>query len=181
MAGRSARSFGGHEAIQVAATEREGELSSAGKMPGVVNLSCQVERKAKELPRFLVVPAHLLKEWTLAGTTVVEARINDIPVGRRSLKKWDDDRWFVELAQSMCERAGVDTGDRVSLAIQLVSDELPDELARLLADSRRARAAWAKLTPAKQRTLREEIFTAKAGDTRRRRAERALGISRTES
>lgn len=164
----------------MAAKERDGELSSARKTQGVVSLSCQIERKAQGLPRFLVIPAHLLKEWELAGTTVVEAMINGIPVGRRSLKKWDHNRWFVELAQPMCERAGVDTGDRVNLSVHLVSDELPDELATLLADSRRAQAAWAKLTPAQQRMLREEIFAAKSADTRRRRAERALGVSTTE-
>jgi hypothetical protein len=63
----------------VAATERDGELSSARKMLGVVNLSCQIERKAQRLPRFLVVPAHRLKGWKLAGTTVVEAMINALP------------------------------------------------------------------------------------------------------
>jgi hypothetical protein len=48
-------------------------------MLGVVNLSCQIERKAQRLPRFLVVPAHRLKGWKLAGTTVVEAMINALP------------------------------------------------------------------------------------------------------
>jgi uncharacterized protein YdeI (YjbR/CyaY-like superfamily) len=81
----------------------------------------------------------------------------------------------------MCERAGVDTGDRVNLSLRLASDEFPDELATVLTESRRARAAWAKLTPAQQRMLREEIFAAKSADARRRRAERALGASRTEN
>lgn len=165
----------------VVAPERDGELSSAGKKFGVVNLSCQIERKDQRLPRFVVVPADLLKGWKLADTTVVEAMINGVTVGRRSLKKWDDDRWFVELAQPVCERAGVDTGDRVNLFLHEASDELPDELTTVLAESRRAQAAWAKLTPAQQRMLREEIFAAKSADTRRRRAERALVVSRTQS
>ena len=156
-------------------------MSSARKMLGVVNLSCQIERKAQRLPRFLVVPAQLLKGWKLAGTTVVEAMINGIAVGRRSLKKWDDDRWFVELPQPMCERIGVDTGDRVDLSLRLASDELPDELATLLEASRRAKAAWAKLTTAQQRMLREKILAGKSAETRRRWAERALGVSRTGS
>jgi hypothetical protein len=147
----------------------------------VVNLSCQIERKGQRLPRFLVVPARLLEGWALAGTTVVEANINGIAIGRRSLKKWDDDRWFVELAQPMCERAGVETGDRVILSLRLASDELPDELAPLLAGSRLAQAAWAKLTPAQQLMLREEVFAARSADTRQRRAKRGLGISITGS
>jgi hypothetical protein len=152
----------------VAAAERDSELSSARKSPGVVNLSCQIERKAQRLPRFMVVPSRLLEGWKLDGTTVVEAMVNKIAVGRRTLKKWDDDRWFVELAQPMCERVGVDTGDRVNLSLCLASEELPDELASLLAGSRRAQAAWAELTPAQQRMLREEVFAAKSADTRRR-------------
>jgi hypothetical protein len=107
--------------------------------------------------------------------------INGIAIGRRSLRKWDDDRWFVELVQPMCERAGDDTGDLVNLSLCLASDEFPDELATVLTESRRAQTARAKLTTAQQRMLREEIFAAKSADTRRRRAARALGVSRTES
>jgi hypothetical protein len=164
----------------VSGIKRYRELSSARKPLGAVNVSCQIERKAQRLPRYLVVPAHLLEKWKLVGTTVVEAIINGIAVGRRSLKKWDDDRWFIELAQTMCERIGVDTGDRVNLSLRLAPDELPDELATVLIESRRARAAWATLTPAEQRRVREEIFAAKSAATRRRRAERALGVSRAE-
>lgn len=109
------------EATHVAATERRAELRSARKMPGVVTLSGQIERKARHLPRFVVVPAQLLKGWQLGGTTVVEAMMNGIAVGRRSLKRWDDDRWFVELAQPMSERIGVDTGDPVTLSLRLAS------------------------------------------------------------
>jgi hypothetical protein len=148
---------------------------------GVVNLSCQIERKAQRLPRFVVVPAHLLEGWKLDGTAVVEATINGIAVGRRSLKKWDSDRWFVELTDAMCKHVGVDTGDRVTLSLHPASDKLPDELTTALAESRRAQTAWAKLTPAQRRMLREEILAAKSADTRRRRAERALGVSRMES
>lgn len=156
-------------------------MSGARKKVSEVNLSCQIERKDQRLPRFLVVPARLLDEWELESTTIVEATINGTAIGRRSLKRWDDARWFVDLAQPMCELAGVDTGDRVKLSLRLASDELPAELGTLLARNRRARAAWAKLTPAQQRMLREEVFAAKSPDTRRRRAERGLGVPREES
>lgn len=163
------------------AKEWDSEVSSARKKVSVVSLLCEVERKDRRLPRFMVVPAQLLDEWKLDGTTVIEATVNGVAVGRRSLKKWDDDRWFVELAQPMCDRAGVDTGDRVKLSLRRVSDELPDELATLLAKSQRAQAAWAKLTPAQQRMLREEVLAAKSTDARRRRAERGLGALRKGS
>ena len=172
--------FGGREVTHVA-REEDSEVSSARKEVGVVNLSCRVERKDRRLPRFMVVPAQLLDGWQIHGTTVVEAAVNGVAVGRRSLKRWDDDRWFVELSQPMCERAAIDTGDRVKLSLRLASDELPLELAALLARSRRAQAAWAKLTPAQQRMLREEVFAAQSTEARRRRAARGLGASREGS
>lgn len=156
-------------------------MSSVRKKVSVVTLLCEVERKDRRLPRFMVVPAQLLDGWKLDGTTVVEATVNAVAVGRRSLKKWDDERWFVELTQPMCDRAGVDTGDRVKLSLRLASDELPEELATLIARSRRAQAAWAKLTPAQQRMLREEVFAAKSTDARHRRAERGLSSLRKGS
>jgi hypothetical protein len=165
----------------MAERKKNRELSGARKTSSLVNLCCQLERKDPRLPRFLVVPTSLLQEWELAGTTVVEATVNEVAVGRRTLKRWDPDRWFVELTQPMCERAGIDTGDRVNLTLELVSDELPSELAMLLSSNRRAQAAWGKLTAAQQRMLREEIFAAKSADTRRRRAERGLGLSRKGS
>lgn len=163
------------------AKERDSEVTRVGKSVSMVNLLCEVERKDRRLPRFMVVPAQLLDGWKLDGTTVVEATVNGVAVGRRSLKKWDDDRWFVELAQPMCDLAGVDTGDRVKLSLRLASAELPEELATLLARNRRAQAAWAKLTSAQQRMLREEVFAAKSTDARRRRAERGLGAGREGS
>lgn len=163
------------------AKEGDSEVSNVRKKVSVVNLLCEVERKDRRLPRFMVVPARLLDGWKLDGTTVVEAPVNGVAVGRRSLRKWDDDRWFLELAQPICDRASVDTGDRVNLSLRLASDELPEELASLLARSRRAQAAWVKLTPSQQRMLREEVFAAKSTDARRRRAERRLGALRQES
>lgn len=163
------------------ANDGDSDVSSGRKKAGVVNLWCEVERKDRRLPRFLVVPAERLEGWKLAGTTVVEATVNAVAVGRRSLKRWDDDRWFIELAQPMCARAGVDTGDRVKLSLRMASDDLPEELATLLATHRRAQAAWARLTPAQQRMLREEVLAAKSTDARRRRAERALHAPRKGS
>lgn len=160
------------------AKDEDNSMGSVRKKVSAVNLSCEVERKDRRLPRFMVVPAQLLDGWKLADTTIVEATVNGVGVGRRSMKKWNDDWWFVELSQPLCDRAGVDTGDRVNLSLRLASADLPEELATLLATSRPAQAAWTKLTPAQQRMLREEVLAAKAADTRRRRAERGLGVWR---
>lgn len=152
-------------------------MSRKHNRASAVTLSGRIERKDPRLPRFVVIPAPLLDGWRLQGTTVVEATLDDAPIGRRSLKRWDIDRWFIDLTQPMCERAGVDTGDRVQLSLRVASNALPTELTALLEESRRAQAAWAKLTPAQQRMLLEEVTAAKSTTTRRRRAERGLGLS----
>jgi hypothetical protein len=37
-------------------------------------------------------------------------------IGRRSLKRWDDRNcWFMDLADAVCRKANVDTGERVNL------------------------------------------------------------------
>jgi hypothetical protein len=106
-----------------------------------VRLDCRIERKDPRLPRFLVVPTARVAGWQLSGPTVVEAVVNGVAIGRRSLKRWDEDRWFVELAQPMCDRAAVDTGDRVALELRLASEEVPEQLAALIASGGRAGAA----------------------------------------
>ena len=88
-----------------------------------------VERKAPGLPRFVVVPSPAVEKWQLAGTTVVQARLNDVDLGRRSLKHWGTrDCWFIDLTAKQCSAAKVDTGDRVRLQLRLASTEPPDWL-----------------------------------------------------
>ena len=58
-----------------------------------------------------------LARWKLEGTTIVEGALNGTPFGRRSLKHWDDERWFVELRKDWCRKAGIAPGDRVELVL----------------------------------------------------------------
>ncbi len=141
-----------------------------------IKFTATIERKHPKLPRFIVVPSEAVASWKLHQTTTVEGAVNGLRLGRRSLKKWDDARWFIELTEPICNRAGIDTGDRVLLSLQIASDKLPEELAKLLANSSRAKKAWTSLTPSAQRMLREYIADAKQPATRQRRASRSLGI-----
>jgi hypothetical protein len=141
-----------------------------------VTLPALVEQKDPRLPRFLVVPAHHVDAWQLAGTTVVEATVNGVEIGRRTLKRWGDDRWFIELTRPMCARAAIDTDDRVVLSLWLADPALPAELEALLARNPRARQAWDALGAAQQRALCEEVFAAATPATRARRAARRLGV-----
>jgi hypothetical protein len=44
------------------------------------------------MPRYLVVPESVIAKWGIEGTTVVEGTVNGTPMGRRGLKRWDDER-----------------------------------------------------------------------------------------
>ena len=139
-----------------------------------LELEALVERKAPALPRFVVVPAERLARWSLAGTTVVEGRLGTTDLGRRTVKRWDPERWFLELPAALCRRAGVETGDRVRLILRRAPTEPPPELARLLEEDPVAREAWEGLTRSRQRMLREHVASAAKPETRERRARKAL-------
>ena len=133
-----------------------------------------VERKAASLPRYVVIPAKVLAPWGLAGTTVVEGEMNGTATGRRSLKRWDERGWFLDLPEKLCAAAGVDTGDEVTLCLRSGDDTLPEELVSLIANDPRAKQSWEVLTHSQRRMLREQVLNAKRPATRERRARRAL-------
>ena len=134
-----------------------------------------VERKTPGLPRFVVVPSAALERWQLTGTTVVQARPNDVDLGRRSLKHWGArDCWFIDLTAKQCLAAEVDTGDRVRLQLRLASTEPPDELSALIASDPGARSVWEGFSPARRRQLSEHVRSARRTETRLRRARLGL-------
>jgi hypothetical protein len=149
-------------------------VPAPGSAPETIDLPATIERHDPGLPRYVVVPASAVGPWRLDGTTVVEGTIAGTPLGRRSLKRWDGERWFLDLPDSLCRKAGVDTGDSVALELRLASTELPDELASLLAGSPEARKRWEGLSASRRRMLREHVLAAKRAETRRRRSRAAL-------
>ena len=137
-----------------------------------------IERKQPDLPRYAVVPARAIAEWRLRETTTVLLTLNGCAAGRKSLKPWGDGRrWFVDIPQALCRAAKVETGDPCRLEIEIASEELPEELAALLAANPGARRRWEQLTKAQQRMLRENIAAAKQSATRARRAAGALAAA----
>ena len=142
-----------------------------------IEIRAKVERKSPKLPRFVVVPAKFIAAWALVGTTSVEAWLNGVHLGRRTLKRWDDDRWFIELTQPQCAAAHVDAGADVLLRLRLTKEESPAELVRLLEASAAARTNWQAMTDAQRRAIGDHVATAKVATTRWRRAAAALGVS----
>jgi hypothetical protein len=143
-------------------------------MADSIQVTTVIARKDPRLPRFVVVPNSAIHAWKLSQTTVVEGSLNGHELGRRSLKKWDERRWFIELPQPLCERAKVDTGSRVQLVLEIASDRLPAELEDLLKTNPAAKQAWDRLSPGSQRMLRENVAAAKQPATRVRRAAAVL-------
>lgn len=140
-----------------------------------VGVLTKIQRKQPNLPRFVVIPSQLVTDWKLTGTTIVEGTLNGIDLGRRSLKQWDENRWFIELPEPLCKKARVEKGHSVTIVMSLALDEMPAELTQLMASDPKAKSAWEKLTASQQRMLREHIVAAKQPATRERRARQALG------
>ena len=136
-----------------------------------------VEHKYEGFPRFVCIPLDKVAPWKIDVTTTVEGTLNGVDIGRRSLKRWDERRcWWIDLPESLCRKAKIDTGDRIELNLRIASPDLPEELAQLITSHAAARKAWEQLTPGQQRMLREEVFAASQPATRERRARRALGL-----
>lgn len=141
---------------------------------GWIDVAVVVERKQLDLPRFVVVRSSAVATWKLDGTTTLDVEINKTPVDRRTIKRWDDDRWFVTITEKDCHRLGIDTGSPIALRMRIATVELPDEIRRLLSSDARAASAWKRLTPPQQRMLRDAVAAAKQSATRISRARRIL-------
>lgn len=139
-----------------------------------VEIDVRIERKHPDLPGYVVVPAAAIARWKLDGTTSVEGEIDGVALGRRSLKKWDDERWFLELRREHLTALEKSPGDAARLSITPASTELPSELAALIEAEPAARTRWEACTTAQRRMLREEILALKTAAARERRARRAL-------
>jgi hypothetical protein len=139
-----------------------------------LKLLVRIERKHAEMPAFVVVPALQVARWKLTATTTVEGTLDGVTLGRRSLKRWDDERWFIELRRDMLDTLGKSPGDRATLVITRASAALPIELKSLIEADPVARRRWGSCSEAQKRMLREEVLAAKSPAARERRARRAL-------
>lgn len=139
-----------------------------------LKVAVRIERKHAEMPAFVVVPAAAVAKWKLTATTTVEGTLDGVPLGRRSLRRWDDERWFLELRRDALEALGKSPGDRATLEIRRAATEMPAELKALIDSDAKARERWESRSEAQQRMLREDILAAKSSAARERRARRAL-------
>jgi Bacteriocin-protection, YdeI or OmpD-Associated len=83
-------------------------------------------------------------------------------------------RWFLMLPKAQLKSAHLAIGSAVEVAFRFVDDgdvDLPAELQMALTRDAAFRAAWAALTPGKQRGLAYTVASAKKTETRQVRAE----------
>ncbi len=139
-----------------------------------LKVDVRIERKHAEMPAFVVIPATKVARWKLTATTTVEGTLDGAALGRRSLKRWDDERWFIELRRDLLDAVGKSPGDRATLVITRASATLPAELQGLIDADPAARRCWECRTEAQKRMLREEVLAAKSPVARERRVRRAL-------
>lgn len=88
-----------------------------------LGLMAKIERKDPKLPRFIVVPSALVNDWGITENVIVTGELNGVDMGRRSLKYWDENRWFIQVPEPLCKKANVDTGDRVTITMQIAPAE----------------------------------------------------------
>jgi hypothetical protein len=66
----------------------------------------------------VVVPATKVARWKLTATTTIEGTLDGVVLGRRSLKRWDDERWFIELRRDLLDVVGKATLREEVLAVK---------------------------------------------------------------
>lgn len=126
-----------------------------------------IERKQGDLPAFLMVPPTLVAGLGETGTFVVEAVVQGHSIGRRSVKPWEDGRWFMELTKPQLTTLGLAVGNAVEVALSPAA-AIPPELAAALAEAG-LDDRWQALSPALRRQLAESVFAAKHEATRDKR------------
>lgn len=82
-------------------------------MSGSAHFDATLERHHPELPVFVMVPGEVALGFGKSATFVVEAMVDNQPIGRRSIKPWGDGRWFMELTKAHGRRLGIAAGSSI--------------------------------------------------------------------
>ncbi len=85
--------------------------------PTSLGLMAKIQRKDPKLPRFVVIPSTLINDWGVTKNIEVIGELNGVDMGRRPLKYWDEERWFIQIPEPLCKKANVDTGDMVTITM----------------------------------------------------------------
>ena len=107
-------------------------------------------------------------------TFAVDVSLNGVAIGLRNLIPWKGRGWHFGLSQPMCNKVGVETGDRVHVEMRRPGDIRPRELKELLKRDPDAKRAWDALSANERRDVVMFVASGKKPETRIRRATRLL-------
>lgn len=122
---------------------------------------------------FVVVPDPLIAGWGRWATFTCLIQVDHVDLGRRSLIRWTEGRWFFELRAGERQKLGKGVGQHVTVVLEPADERLPEVLLRAL-EAPAVLAVWQGWSPARQRALREELLARKSDTGRQTHIARAF-------
>src|SRR5882762_5781388 len=103
---------------------------------------------------FLILPNNASAKLPSRGMTSIEGTINGFPF-QATLEPDGQKSHWLKVNRKLCEAAGADAGDVVTLEIAPAAEEseptVPADVRRALAAAPKARALWSDITPIARR------------------------------
>jgi hypothetical protein len=135
--------------------------------------------KADSWP-FLTLPKNASAKLPSRGMTAIEGTINGVPFQAVLEPDGQKSHWL-KVNRKLCETAGAEAGDVVTLEIAPAAEEpeptLPADLRKALAaGASKARGLWSDITPNARRDWIHWITSAKQAETRTRRIKNACSM-----
>jgi hypothetical protein len=125
---------------------------------------------------FLTLPKSASAKLPSRGMTAIEGTINGVPFQATLQPDGQKSHWL-KVDRKLCEAAGAEAGDVVTLEIAPAAKEpepeVPADLRKALAAAPKARALWSDITLIARRDWIHWITSAKQGETRSRRIKNA--------
>jgi hypothetical protein len=130
-----------------------------------------------ELTSFSEVPLDVEQACGTRGRVPVKVTVNGVTY-RSSMSPLGGGRHVIPVRSDRAEKAGVQAGDRVRVALERDTGarvvKPPPELARALSKNRAAKAGWDRCSYTQKKEHAESIREAKRAETRVRRVARAI-------
>src|SRR5437762_7278726 len=129
---------------------------------------------------FLTLPKNASAKLPSRGMTAIEGTLNGIPF-QAALEPDGQKSHWLKVDRKLCESAGADAGDIVTLEIapagKETEPEVPPDLKKALAAAaQKARTLWSDITPNARRDWIHWITSAKQAETRARRIKNACSM-----
>ena len=128
---------------------------------------------------FLTLPQNASAKLPSRGMTAIEGTINGFHF-QATLEPDGEKSHWLKVDRKLCEAAGADAGDVVTLEIAPAAEEpeptVPADLRKALAAAPKARALWSDITPVARRDWIQWIASARQPETRARRVANACSM-----